>query len=358
MHQQAISDSCSISTNWSPSKTPITRVRLFPDEPTFSYLTRIGLLTATSSRSRLAGELFGVTDYSLIDFGLHGGLGRLERLLASSDGEPITDLAEKHTMLSFYRPFVDSSLFREAIVLANNAPGWGFLRLIGAKARTTRQTPAACLDCIEEDIADEGIGIAYYRRVHQVIGVRVCPRHGSQLVTKCQTCGASMDFAALPNRHCHACSSLLRPCESEFLSSQAAKFITSYVEVVAACLDGSFPVLDEATRLAVVEARIEELTGSTMLDVRDHLLNCISANFGRQRLDSFHLTSDTWQKSLIQGWFGNAAPISNCIVVAALFDSIGEYRQSVSAVTAEQRLHKSTGQQLHAFQSERQLLLA
>lgn len=43
-----------------------------------------------------------------------------------------------------------------------------------------------CPECVDEDV--ECYGISYYRRNHQLPGVKVCDKHGSYLISRCTNC--------------------------------------------------------------------------------------------------------------------------------------------------------------------------
>ena len=78
---------------------------------------------------------------------------------------------------------------RSAVHVEGQA-GWDrFLR-----GRPTRQLLQVCPTCLEQDEAK--LGAPYFHRSHQLLGTRVCHKHGGNLVRQCPDCGASVGLAS------------------------------------------------------------------------------------------------------------------------------------------------------------------
>jgi hypothetical protein len=78
---------------------------------------------------------------------------------------------------------------RSAVHVEGQA-GWDrFLR-----GRPTRQLLQVCPTCLEEDEAK--LGAPYFHRSHQLLGTRVCHKHGGNLMRQCPGCGASVGLAS------------------------------------------------------------------------------------------------------------------------------------------------------------------
>jgi hypothetical protein len=62
------------------------------------------------------------------------------------------------------------------------------------RGRPTRQLLQVCPTCLEEDEAK--LGAPYFHRSHQLLGTRVCHKHGGNLMRQCPGCGASVGLAS------------------------------------------------------------------------------------------------------------------------------------------------------------------
>ena len=111
------------------------------------------------------------------------GLQYLLDILPPGHGLTCRSLTEAHTALPFYRPFLDprnALLVEDAMQvtsLGRSSP-YGSTGLPDAQKRAVTRPSMLrfCKRCVEADRQNPS-GIVYWRRVHQLLGVVVCPTH-------------------------------------------------------------------------------------------------------------------------------------------------------------------------------------
>lgn len=147
-----------------------------PDETIFSWLCRYHLLAAHSSFRR----------YTLPMFGINGSRPANEfpvflPALSVLSGVSLNDLINQMTNLHYYEPFLleqDYKLAFEALKSGNTASLQSKLGMV-ANRIASGQYLKYCPQCVALD--REKYGLAYWHKIHQLIGVLVCPVHNCHL---------------------------------------------------------------------------------------------------------------------------------------------------------------------------------
>lgn len=178
-----------------------------PDEPFYSLAARYHALVGYESFRSTAQDLFGISHVShSIDLPnrLQAFSNRVRWLNWHKDR-----LIDNHTAAPYYMALLDHSQRKglRAVMMAPAPPTpVAFLGLGAAKV----MSPAAlryCPECVDHDRAS--VGFAYWRRLHQLPGVVVCPHHGCVLcdspilrgTRRCRYELATLDQVAVDSSH-------------------------------------------------------------------------------------------------------------------------------------------------------------
>jgi hypothetical protein len=227
----------------------VERVPFYPDETTFSYVTRIACLTAAVNRRQAVAMLFGSPAIHT-ERPLHCGFGHLATLHANADGVTPADLPQRFGMLALYAPFVDAERYRRALALVHGTQLSGANEIIGHRSfGVFRATPAFCAECLKEDYSNARP--TYYRRTPQISAVHCCPHHGVPLITKCRACGNGLSHEQSPGLNCRQCGASLEHDESLYESSSQALLYWRLAKFIQAAMHGVLPNVDAETRLGV-----------------------------------------------------------------------------------------------------------
>lgn len=184
---------------------------LFPSAPDganmFSRYVVHHVLSASPSENASKKLLFGVPGARVIDpFGASIGklLERHPRI-----GMSASALLEQATLFKLYGAALEPE--RKEVWRASLLAGQGRLinKFVTGQAgfRLVKQFLHFCEDCVKED--EEQYGIGFWRLVHQVPGVRICPSHFACLQGACKSCGraiASENDWHPPSRICPYCA--------------------------------------------------------------------------------------------------------------------------------------------------------
>lgn len=152
--------------------------QLYPDELLVSAWARYESWVRYPQRRALVEELFG-DGKATVAFDLPGRLGGFTAALPP--GHPAAsadDLIAHHTLFPYYAAFLPAE--RQAVVRAHMAGtvGCNLHALLGLSPRAMHlpQRLRYCPACVVED--RERFGETYWHRLHQAVGVEVCPEHG------------------------------------------------------------------------------------------------------------------------------------------------------------------------------------
>lgn len=152
----------------------------YPDETLENRCARYLRLLGYSQVTDAVRDLFG-PGRRTVSVDLPAGLGHLVENLPPGHGLGVEALARQHTLFPYFAPFLSRE--RRAWVLAQMTANRGGAVHAGSGIMASRISAPAflryCPDCVREDRAR--CGESYWRRVHQVAGVLVCPMHAAVL---------------------------------------------------------------------------------------------------------------------------------------------------------------------------------
>lgn len=146
----------------------------FPSETLHSMVSRYHRLIGGLSIRRTLCELFGTYTRTLgSDFPCC--------LLYFESRTGLTGLADSHSLLPLFRPFIGPEKYLTACHLMSGSSGIGLKLALGVTAAgfERHRTLRMCAECIQNDLTS--VGVAYWHLIHQVCGISVCPIHGCTL---------------------------------------------------------------------------------------------------------------------------------------------------------------------------------
>lgn len=152
----------------------------YPDEMLYSVYARLWQQFQCPSARALSFEIFGVP-HPVWDLEFPGYLNHLVSVLPAGHSYTADGLIDAHTHLPLYAPFLDPDRTARIRLMLQGTERRGIQFLLGAGHKRMPQTPwlRYCPLCVKTDRAE--YGESYWHRVHQVMGVEVCPRHGTWL---------------------------------------------------------------------------------------------------------------------------------------------------------------------------------
>jgi hypothetical protein len=165
----------------------------YPDEVLYSVLARYHIRSANLSPKATLKDLFSTTNViSTIDFPSH--IQSLSDKLSHFKVYTFENLINELTLYRFYSPFLMPGKAETAYNLMRSGTRGIIHTKIGIMASSVK-TPIFlrfCPECFKSDY--EKYGESYWRRLHQVPGVLVCPNH------YCLLSNSSISISQL-NRH-------------------------------------------------------------------------------------------------------------------------------------------------------------
>ncbi|MEW5961718.1 MAG: TniQ family protein [Chloroflexota bacterium] len=149
----------------------------YPDELFYSLCARYSERMRYPSKAAVNQELFGYRRASA-NVDLPRRLGFLTAALPPGHScRDLNPLIDRHTLWPFYRPFLSVER-QQAVLMAMKGRGGHNPALRAGTAGTEIPRPEwlrYCPACVAEDRRRFGEG--YWHRLHQVVGVYVCPIH-------------------------------------------------------------------------------------------------------------------------------------------------------------------------------------
>lgn len=319
-----------------PALSAASRVPLLKEEPLFSYVTRIDVLTAGSDRRRVLLDLLGSPGFRL-DCPLHGGYEFLARRLSSDGLISGQDLVPQHSLLPVFKPFANPSRYRHMFNLVSRSDARGGFQYIGARSSGVfRRSPACCLDCLAADTRDRVP--PHYRRPHMLAASVVCAEHGTPVTTGCEACGAPLRHNRLPSATCDNCGALLQP--GRLPVDLDASLAQKLAKLIQSCLNGELPAPDEPIRLAALRERVRARVRNRSGLVGDNLATFLIRTYGRPFLEELQLVPDAppalgWPSLMIHGKWWTSDPITNILLIAALFESVADYSDAIATCSSD-----------------------
>ena len=149
----------------------------YPDEILYSVWARYSDYVRYPSKQDVLQELFGSwKHWAGVEFPCH--LGYFVDHLPLGHCYPVDWFIDHHTLLPFYSPFLPPErIKRMREQMINGGVNNPINRIVGV---VNRKTPSPlwfhyCPTCVEHD--RELFGECYWHRLHQVLGVEICPIH-------------------------------------------------------------------------------------------------------------------------------------------------------------------------------------
>lgn len=210
--------------------------------------------TACALRESIARHLNGSFKLHFVSLG--GGL-KVFKYLEGAGYRTASDFLEAHTYLPLFRPFSNPRTYQATLEQSVAGRYVSLSGTLGALDRPcVKSARWYCAACAEDDFARRGFG--YARRVHQVLGVDVCPAHGEPLFRpRLASSSAPGAYGLLltPADFAH-------PVVSTSLNEPRASirpFRLRFAKFVAATLDGSLMPLGPKQRRALLSERIRSM---------------------------------------------------------------------------------------------------
>lgn len=153
--------------------------RLYPDELIFSFLARYKALLEYQRDSSVLRDFYGDRHVSICLTG-HVPFGKESTNLPGPWLGSDEAIIQNHTLAPIYVAFQNGSTLIRYRKLIEGGKGLSHSPWLRRLERERRVLGLAyCPDCIEED--HERFGESYWRRVHNLYGVFVCPQHDLHL---------------------------------------------------------------------------------------------------------------------------------------------------------------------------------
>ena len=162
--------------------TEVLFPELLPEETLHSAVSRFHEMMGFATERTTLRRLLGSESVSLC-VELPGRLDTLLRNLPASGKYTRRELLDSHTNLRFYSAFLPAEAVADAEERMRLG-GSGSVHVLLGRAQSRVRRPEHlryCQDCVQEDL-DGRHGEPYWRRVHQIGGVLVCPAHGTPLL--------------------------------------------------------------------------------------------------------------------------------------------------------------------------------
>lgn len=152
----------------------------YPDELFFSVISRLAETMQYPHQGYFSKELFG-QERRYIDATLASHLKRVLTVLPSGHGLTTEQIIREQTLFPFYQPFLLPERRQQVtgmMAQTSRHSDYQAMSLSRWKIPEPRWL-RFCYDCLAADRRQYGQG--YWHRLHQVPGVKVCPRHGALL---------------------------------------------------------------------------------------------------------------------------------------------------------------------------------
>ena len=151
----------------------------FPDETIFSVLCRFHLLAGFSHFKNHTLPLLGVsTARPSTEFPCF--LPRIAEL----SGLNVHDLATDLTSIHYYEPFISRDDYLGALKALTTGDTKNLQSRLGSIANRIASGNCLnfCPECLRSD--KDKYGVSYWHRVHQLVGITVCPKHSYHLISQ------------------------------------------------------------------------------------------------------------------------------------------------------------------------------
>lgn len=148
----------------------------YPDELLYSIVARLQIRLGARSSRALMNELFG-RQGALAVTDVPGHLSHFSEALPLGVEYSPLRLVVEHSHLPYYAPFLPSGRTDRVCQLMASGSVLAVKHGIGLLASTFRSNRyfRVCPACVQSDL--DTLGESYWRRLHQLLGVEICPDH-------------------------------------------------------------------------------------------------------------------------------------------------------------------------------------
>jgi len=186
----------------------------YPDELFYSLCARFYRRVQYPNKKNAIRELLGDSaSVATVDF--PNNLGHLVSVLPKNTHYTVQYLIDKHTLLPFYSPFILTDQV-DNLRMNMESGGNSSIHMRSGVTASTIQSPKFfryCPECLKED--RDLYGESYWHRLHQIPGVKVCPKHHVFLTdsqVRTQNARSRYEFISL--------DTIFQPVESTGISLQ------------------------------------------------------------------------------------------------------------------------------------------
>jgi len=205
----------------------------YPDELLYSVLARFARHLGVHSAKKVL-ELLFETKTLVATADLQGRLVRLAWMFEERWGVTVEDAAWQYTLLPFYTAYRSNEDRKHAVaaLVSDHAHSLHVYLGINAGRIAVPETLRTCPDCVRADVRQ--FGETYWHRVHQLPGVIVCPKHGTELIKTCvpmRPRGRHEYVAALPEQGLEVSGAGKPPEFDREMACRIAKYCQSILEI-------------------------------------------------------------------------------------------------------------------------------
>jgi len=149
----------------------------YPEEISYGWFARFHALSGNISSTSTAKELFGVEKlYPSIHYPIH--LNYFSEQLPKDWEFTAEYIINNHTMLPFFKPFLDDSELQKIIYNMKSGKRAYIKQYMGLEAGgvSKQNKIMICSDCLKTDV--DKYQEVYIRRYHQISSNLICMEHG------------------------------------------------------------------------------------------------------------------------------------------------------------------------------------
>jgi hypothetical protein len=157
----------------------------FDDETLYSLCSRYHYVSGAPVASATALRLFGNPRHGA-QHDFPSGLDVFVERTEGAFGRTVREVLFAHTIIPFYLPWVSPERATQILQLMTAGRTQNIKALLGLPASRTRahHPLKACPMCMQED--QDRVGVAYWRLIHQLPAVWMCPTHRCHLLESCR----------------------------------------------------------------------------------------------------------------------------------------------------------------------------
>lgn len=150
----------------------------------YSVLARYHLYSGNENTKTTMNELFGSETVCASTI-IPANIKLLSERLPNSNAYSVDYIISNHTLFPYFAPFLPEERYQTIKLMMSEGNGMSLYMKLG-KTASTIKSPfylRYCPQCINEDKAIHGE--CFWHRVHQVEGIKVCPKHCTLLIESC-----------------------------------------------------------------------------------------------------------------------------------------------------------------------------